>query len=49
MSDSQSVSIPHADGSRMVLTKLRVPHGLPVATVLEDHHMGTIHAACTWM
>ena len=25
----------------MVLTNLRVHHGLPIATILEDHHVGT--------
>ena len=29
----------------MVLTKLRVHYGLPIATILEGHHMGTDHTA----
>ena len=29
----------------MVLIKLRVPHGLPIATILEDYNVGTAHAA----
>ena len=29
----------------MVLTKLRVYHGLPITSKLETHHMGTARAA----
>ena len=35
------------DTCMMVPTKLRVPHGLPIVTVLEDYHVGTAHAACS--
>ena len=28
----------------MVLTELRVTHGLPIATILEDHNVGSYHA-----
>ena len=27
----------------MVPTKLRVLHGLPIATIVEDHHVSTAH------
>ena len=44
------VSVSVADGQEddtwmVVLTKLHVPHGLPIAPILEDHHVGTVHAA----
>ena len=29
----------------MVLTELHVPHGLPIAIILGNRHVGTAHAA----
>ena len=30
----------------MVVTNLRVQHGPLVATLVEDHHEGALHAVC---
>ena len=29
----------------VVETRLRVPHGLPIATILDDYHMGPAYTA----